>query len=103
MGQRAERLPKSQFRSVRNLASCDRGVIMDRKFRALIVDDERPARQRLRDLLEKQTTVEIMGECSDGLTAVRALKENLPDLLFLDVQMPRLNGFDVLRKVGPNR
>jgi two-component system LytT family response regulator len=76
---------------------------MEKKFRALIVDDERPARQRLRELLEKQTTVEIIGECSDGLKAVKALKESLPDLLFLDVQMPRLNGFDVIREMGPNR
>jgi two-component system LytT family response regulator len=76
---------------------------MKKRFRALIVDDERPARQRLRELLEKQPTIEIIGECSDGLKAVKALKENLPDLLFLDVQMPRLNGFEVIREVGPNR
>ncbi|MEW6736231.1 MAG: LytTR family DNA-binding domain-containing protein [Acidobacteriota bacterium] len=77
--------------------------MMRKVFQALIVDDERPARQRLRQLLEKQTAIEVIGECSSGLMAVKALKESSPDLLFLDIQMPGLNGFDVIREVGLER
>ncbi|MGH9842531.1 MAG: LytR/AlgR family response regulator transcription factor [Blastocatellia bacterium] len=71
-----------------------------KRFQALIVDDERPARQRLRQLLKKQPAIEVAGECSNGLMAVKALKESSPDLLLLDVQMPGLNGFGVLREAG---
>lgn len=74
-----------------------------KRFRTLIVDDEKPARQRLRQLLKKQPAVEIVGECSNGLTAVKTLEESAPDLLFLDVQMPGLNGFDVIREAGLDR
>jgi two-component system LytT family response regulator len=71
------------------------------KIRALIVDDERPARQRLSDLLEKQPEVAIVGECASGVEAVRMIRESQPELLFLDIQMPSLNGFDVIKQVGP--
>jgi two-component system LytT family response regulator len=66
------------------------------KIRAFIVDDEPLARQRLRTLLESDADIEIAGECADGCQAVAALQEHKPDLLFLDVQMPRLDGFGVL-------
>ncbi|HEX2747877.1 MAG TPA: response regulator [Verrucomicrobiales bacterium] len=66
------------------------------KIRALIADDEPPARERVRHLLREHTDIEILGECGDGPEAVAAVKEYAPDLLFLDVQMPGLDGFGVL-------
>ena len=67
---------------------------------ALIVDDEAPARKRLRDLLAKEADVDVVAECPDGPSAVDALLEHEPDVLFLDVQMPEMDGFEVLRLVG---
>jgi two-component system LytT family response regulator len=69
-------------------------------LRALIVDDEAPARRRLRSLLTRQAGVTIVAECPDGPSAVQAIRELEPDLMFLDIQMPEMNGFDVLRAVG---
>ncbi len=62
----------------------------------LLVDDERPARQRLRRLLDAQGGVEIVGEAADGLTAVELIGKAEPELVFLDVQMPGLDGFGVI-------
>lgn len=70
------------------------------KISALIVDDEKPARQRLRDLLEKQPGVTVAGECASGAEAVGLILDLKPELLFLDIQMPLLNGFEVIRQVG---
>jgi two-component system, LytTR family, response regulator len=70
------------------------------KISALIVDDEKPARQRLRDLLEKHPGVAVAGECASGAEAVGLIREGRPELLFLDIQMPLLNGFEVIRQVG---
>jgi two-component system LytT family response regulator len=70
------------------------------KIRALIVDDEPLARQRVRTLLEADSDVEVVGECADGAQAVAALEEHRPDLLFLDVQMPLLDGFGVLEALS---
>jgi two-component system LytT family response regulator len=69
-------------------------------FRALIVDDEPLARESLRLLLSAHFDVEIAGEAADGRAAVAAIRRRQPDLLFLDVQMPGMSGFDVLRKLG---
>jgi len=69
-------------------------------IRALVVDDEPPARQRIVDLLARIDDVEVAGECGDGRTAVSRIEELRPDLLFLDVQMPRLDGFGVLGQVA---
>jgi two-component system LytT family response regulator len=69
------------------------------KIRALIVDDEPLARQRIRLLLSEEADVEIGGECEDGITAVEQIGATRPDLLFLDVQMPEMDGFEVLRRV----
>jgi len=68
--------------------------------RALIVDDEALARERVRTLLEVSDGVTIVGECSGGREAVDAIIEKRPDLVFLDVQMPDLNGFEVLDAVA---
>ncbi len=66
-------------------------------LRIVIVDDEPPARARLRRLLKAHDDVEIVGECGDGATAVQAIETASPDLVLLDVQMPELDGFEVLR------
>jgi two-component system LytT family response regulator len=70
-------------------------------LRALIVDDERLARDKVRRLLESEADVEIVGECGSGHEAVAVLRSQKVDLVFLDIQMPGLSGFDVLREVGP--
>jgi two-component system LytT family response regulator len=69
-------------------------------IRALIVDDEPLARQRLRRLLQDEPDVEIVGECADGGDAVAGIRNLHPDLVFLDVQMPVLDGFGVLEAVS---
>ena len=70
-----------------------------RRFKVLIVDDERLSRQRIRRLLAFEPECEIAGECDNGGDALRALARERPDILFLDVQMPELDGFDVVRAV----
>ena len=70
------------------------------RFRALIVDDEPPARQTLRLLLPREG-FDVAGECSHGREAIAAIARQPPDLLLLDVQMPGMDGFDVLRAIGP--
>ena len=72
-------------------------------LRALIVDDEDLARQRIRHLLQKEPDVEIVGECAHGVEAVRAIESLSPDLVFLDIQMPELDGFGVIEAVGADR
>jgi two-component system, LytTR family, response regulator len=73
------------------------------KLRALIVDDERLARLKLRRFLAEEPDVEIVGECGSGAEAVERMRAEWPDLVFLDIQMPGLDGFGVLREVGPDR
>jgi len=69
-------------------------------LRILIVDDENLARQRLRSLLSRRTDFEIIGECASGAEAVTAIREKQPDVVLLDVQMPELDGFDVISEIG---
>jgi two-component system, LytTR family, response regulator len=71
------------------------------KIRAIIVDDERLAREGIKNFLVEEPEIEVVAECADGASAVRAVERHRPDLLFLDVQMPRLNGFDVLEAIPP--
>ena len=73
------------------------------KIRALLVDDEALARKRLRKMLGEESDIEILGECGDGPEAIACLREQQPDLVFLDVQMPEVDGFDVLRALPPER
>jgi two-component system LytT family response regulator len=72
------------------------------KIRALIVDDEPLAREGVRIVLAEESDVEIVAEAADGAQAVKAIEEHRPDLVFLDVQMPHLSGFDVLAALDPN-
>jgi len=65
-------------------------------IRTIIVDDEEPARMVLREFLTKRSDIEIVAECANGFEAVKALAELKPDLAILDIQMPKLNGFEVL-------
>jgi two-component system LytT family response regulator len=73
---------------------------MKEKIRTLIVDDEPLARRNLRLLLEKDPQIEILDECRNGREAVKAINALSPDLIFLDIQMPEMDGFDVLERVG---
>ncbi|HEU4558639.1 MAG TPA: LytTR family transcriptional regulator DNA-binding domain-containing protein [Longimicrobium sp.] len=68
---------------------------------ALIVDDEALARERIRTLLARHADVRVAGECADGVAAVAAIRRERPRLLFLDVQMPGLDGFGVLAHLRP--
>jgi len=65
-------------------------------MRAVLADDERLARDYLKELLEAHPDVEIAAECRDGLETVKAIAQHKPDLIFLDIEMPRLDGFEVL-------
>ena len=69
-------------------------------MRTLIVDDEHLARALLREYLAAHPDVEIVGECANGFEAVKAIAEHAPDLVFLDIQMPKLDGFEVVELAG---
>jgi two-component system, LytTR family, response regulator len=69
-------------------------------LRVLIVDDEPLGRQRIEDLLRREESVDIVGMVGDGKAAVDAIRSLRPDLVFLDVQMPRINGLEVVRTIG---
>jgi two-component system LytT family response regulator len=72
----------------------------DKKISSLIVDDEELARLVLRELIQTHPEIMVVGECANGFEAVKAVAEHKPDLIFLDVQMPKLSGFDVLELIG---
>lgn len=71
------------------------------RIRTLIVDDEPLARTMLRSLLSEDAEMEVVGECGDGYTAIEMIESSAPDLVFLDIQMPDLDGFGVLRALPP--
>jgi two-component system LytT family response regulator len=74
----------------------------DKRWKALIVDDEELARHVIREFLQAHAEIEIAAECANGMEAVKAVAEHKPNLIFLDVQMPKLTGFDVLELIGTN-
>lgn len=74
-----------------------------RKMTVVIADDEPLARDRLTSLLSAEPDAEIVAMCRDGEEAARAIGEHRPDLVLLDIQMPRMDGFDVIRTVGADR
>ena len=72
-------------------------------MRSIIIDDEEPARSRLARLLTAHPAIEVVGEARDGIEAVRQIEELAPDLVFLDVQMPGLDGFGVIKKLADRK
>jgi two-component system LytT family response regulator len=74
-----------------------------KKIRTLIVDDEPLARKRIRTFLSKEKDFEILAECDNGGSAIEAIETHQPDLVFLDVQMPDIDGFDVVSALDPER
>jgi two-component system, LytTR family, response regulator len=75
-------------------------MLAPKPLTVVIVDDEAPARALIREYLEQHSDVQIVAECTNGLEAVKAANELKPDLLFLDIQMPKLDGFEVLDLIG---
>lgn len=73
------------------------------KIRTLVVDDEPVARAHVLALLREEADVEIVGECGNGADAIAAIEEAAPDLVFLDIQMPELDGFALAQALGPDR
>jgi len=71
-----------------------------KRIRVLVVDDELPARRRLVDLLHKDSQVDSILEAENGVAAVEMIQDERPDVVFLDVQMPELDGFGVVHAVG---
>ena len=71
------------------------------KIRVLIIDDEPLARKRIRLLLDEDPDYEILGECADGQSAVIQIMETRPDLVFLDIKIPDIDGFEVLQLIDP--
>jgi two-component system LytT family response regulator len=71
-------------------------------IRALIVDDEPLARAHLKSLLRERGDVDVVGECGDGRSAIDQIRQLTPDLVLLDIQMPELDGLEVIREVGPD-
>ena len=72
-------------------------------IRALVVDDEPLSRERIRMLLARHPEVQVIGDCADGGEAVAAIRAQSPDLVFLDIQMPELDGFEVLERLEGTR
>lgn len=70
------------------------------KIKTLIVDDEPLARERIRTLLERESDIEVLAECANGLEALAMIHRTRPDLVFMDVQMPELGGFEVLENLA---
>ena len=70
------------------------------RFTAVIVDDEQLARSLVKEYLSSHPEMDIVAECENGFEAVKAITELKPDIVFLDIQMPKLNGFEVLELLG---
>jgi two-component system, LytTR family, response regulator len=76
---------------------------LNRKIRALVVDDESLAREALLVMLDDDPEIEVVAECRNGREAVTAIREQSPDVVFLDIQMPEMDGFQVIEEVGAMR
>jgi two-component system LytT family response regulator len=77
--------------------------VSDRALRVLVVDDDAAARAHIIALLQQQPDVRVVAECADGEAAVASIEDERPDLVFLDVQMPVLDGFGVVERIGASR
>jgi len=84
-----------------DLESALQGKTASSPLRVIIADDERLARKKLHILLESEPEVQVVAECEDGRQTISAIHAHLPDLLLLDIQMPDLDGFQVLNEVPP--
>ena len=84
----------------RDTAGAGASAVTRSKLTAIIVDDEELARGLLREYIESSPDVEILAECANGFEAVKAIADQKPDLVFLDIQMPKLDGFEVLELIG---
>ncbi|MFI5372492.1 MAG: LytR/AlgR family response regulator transcription factor [Candidatus Eisenbacteria bacterium] len=73
----------------------------ERMLRAVVVDDEAPARALMREYLSAHPDISVVGECANGFEAVKTIADAAPDVVFLDVQMPKLDGFEVLELIDP--
>lgn len=71
-------------------------------IRALIVDDEQLARKRMRSMLDSRSDLQVLAECVNGKEAATAIKQLKPDLVFLDIQMPELDGFELIQSLDPS-
>ncbi len=69
---------------------------MNEKIRVIIVDDEKLARDIVRKYLERHNDLELLGECSNGFEGIKSINEHKPDIIFLDIQMPKITGFEML-------
>jgi two-component system, LytTR family, response regulator len=69
---------------------------MNQKIRTLIIEDEAPARRLLQEFIKQFPDLELIGQCTDGFEGAKKIMEAKPDLIFLDIQMPRINGFEML-------
>ena len=84
------------------ITTADGGAHTHTRLRAVIVDDEPLARRGLEIRLQAHPDVEIVGQYGDGASAIAALRDDRPDLMFLDVQMPGVDGFETLRRIPSN-
>lgn len=71
------------------------------KIKAIVVDDEAPARTNLELLLERDKDIDLLASCADGAAAIAFIQAQQPDLVFLDIQMPEISGFDVIKAIPP--
>jgi two-component system, LytTR family, response regulator len=88
-----------QSREWLHLDNPDLSSVSPRLLRTVVVDDEGPARDKLKILLAEETDVKIVAECENGFSAIAALKQTKPDLLLLDIQLPDMDGFSVLKSI----
>ena len=112
-----EKDPEDRYQTAREIAVDLRGLLRDKessgatpareaekktkgRISAVIVDDEELARMVLREYINEATDIDVVAECGNGFEAVKAIADCKPDLVFLDVQMPKLNGFEVLELIG---
>jgi len=72
------------------------------RWKAIIIDDEQPARDLIKVFLSEFPQIDIIAECIDGFEGIKSISEHKPDLVFLDIQMPRLNGFEMLELLNDN-
>jgi len=75
---------------------------MSRKLKVVIIDDEKLARELIRNFLKNYFNMEIVAECGNGFEGIKSINEHKPELIFLDIQMPKLNGFEMLELIDEN-